>query len=200
MRWAHRLSDPGRVPRAVLDTDILFSRVLHDLFGRLALRLRLFDLLWSDELLAEARRKLIEEKALSAEIAERWVGYVAESFPAGRVELADAPTALNLADLTGDPGDHHVCALAVAGDADYLITRDQGYSQDGLRRHGVEVMAPDNLLCRALDDQPQAVLDVLELEAGEWGGGRPVSALLDAFERAGAADFAGRARAEIAAT
>lgn len=156
MSWALHLSDAGRVLRAVLDTDILFSRVLHDLFGRLALRLELFDLLWSDELLAEAERKLIEEKALSAEAAK------------------------------------------VAGDADYLITRDQGYLPGGLRGHGVEVVAPDDLLCRALGDQPQAVLDVLELQAGEWGGGRPVATLLEAFERAGAAEFAGRARTELA--
>jgi predicted nucleic acid-binding protein len=191
------LSDTERVSRAVLDADILFSRVLHDLFGRLALSLELFDLLWSDELLAEARRKLIEEKALSAEAAERWVGHLVDGFPAGRVEI-DTPMALNLTELTIDPDDHHVCALAVAGDADYLITRDQGYLPDGLRGHGVEVVAPDDLLCRALDDQPQAVLDVLELQAGEWGGGRPVAALLEAFERAGAPDFAGRARAELA--
>lgn len=187
-----------RVSRAVLDADILFSRVLHDLFGRLALTLELFDLLWSDELLAEARRKLIEEKALSAEAAERWVGYVANSFPAGRVEIEDARAGLDFAALTVDPGDHHVCALAVAGNADYLITRDQGYLPDGLDEHGVEVVAPDHLLCRVFDDQPQAVLDVLEVQAGKWGGGRPVSALLEAFERAGAADFAGRARAELA--
>lgn len=191
------MSDTERVSRAVLDADILFSRVLHDLFGRLALSLELFDLLWSDELLAEARRKLIEEKALSAEAAERWVGHLVDGFPAGRVEI-DTPMALNLTELTIDPDDHHVCALAVAGDADYLITRDQGYLPDGLRGHGVEVVAPDDLLCRALDDQPQAVLDVLELQAGEWGGGRPVAALLEAFERAGAPDFAGRARAELA--
>jgi len=182
----------------VLDADIIFSRVLHDLFGRLALSLELFDLLWSDELLAEVRRKLIEEKALHAEVAERWVGYLAESFPAGRVEIADAPAGLNFAELTADPDDHHVCALAVAGNADYLITRDQGYLPDGLRGHGVEVVAPDDLLCRALDDQPQAVLDVLELQAGKWGGGRPVAVLLEAFERAGAAEFAGRARTELA--
>ena len=81
--------------------------------------------------------------------------------------------------------------------ADYLITRDQGYSPDGLREHGVEVVAPDDLLCRVFDDQPQAVLDVLELQAGEWGGGRPVDVLLEAFERAGAAQFSGRARAEL---
>jgi predicted nucleic acid-binding protein len=192
------LSDTERVSRAVLDADILFSRVLHDLFGRLALSLELFDLLWSDELLAEARRKLIEEKALSAEAAERWVGYLADSFPAGRVEIADAPAGLDSAELTADPDDHHVCMLAMAGHADYLITRDQGYSPDGLGEHGVEVVAPDDLLCRVFDDQPQAVLDVLELQAGEWGGGRPVAALLEAFERAGAADFAGRARAELA--
>lgn len=197
MSWARHLSDAGRVPRAVLDTDILFSRVLHDLFGRLALRLELFDLLWSDELLAEAERKLIEEKALSAEAAKRWVGHLVDGFPAGRVEI-DAPTALNLTELTVDPDDHHVCALAVAGDADYLITRDQGYLPDGLRGHGVEVVAPDDLLCRALGDQPQAVLDILELQAGEWGGGRPVATLLEAFERADAVDFAGRARAELA--
>ena len=92
---AHHLSKTRRVPRAVLDTDILFSRVLHDLFGRLALRLRLFDLLWSDELLAEARRKLVEEKTLSAEIAERWVGLLAENSPVGRVEIADAQAGLD---------------------------------------------------------------------------------------------------------
>jgi predicted nucleic acid-binding protein len=182
----------------VLDTDILFSRVLHDLFGRLALQLRRFGLLWSDELLAEAKRKLIEEKALSSAVAERWVGLLAENFPVGRVEIADALDRLDFTALTADPGDHHVCALAVAGNADYLITRDQGYLPDGLRRHGVEVVAPDDLLCRLLDDQPQSVLDVLELQAGEWGGGRPIATLIDAFERAGAAAFAGRARTELA--
>jgi predicted nucleic acid-binding protein len=182
----------------VLDTDIIFSRVLHDLFGRLALLPRRFDLLWSDDLLAEAKGKLIEEKALSSAVAERWVGLLAENFPVGRVEIADALAGLDFAALTVDPGDHHVCALAVAGNADYLITRDQGYLPDGLRRHGVEVVAPDDLLCCALDDQPQAVLDILEFQAGEWGGGRPVSALLEAFERASAPNFAAHARAELA--
>jgi len=182
----------------VLDTDIIFSRVLHDLFGRLALRLRLFDLLWSDDLLSEAKRKLIEEKALSAEIAERWVGYLADSFPAGRVEIAEVPAGLNLAELTADPDDRHICALAVVGGADYLITRDRGYLPEGLHRHGVQVAAPDSVLCPVLDDQPQAIFDVLELQARDWGGGRPLPALLEAFARAGVPDFAARVRSELA--
>jgi hypothetical protein len=36
-------------PRAVLDSDILFSRVLHELMGRVAKRLELLDLAWSEE-------------------------------------------------------------------------------------------------------------------------------------------------------
>jgi hypothetical protein len=45
--------------RAVLDADIIYSRVLHELMGRVADDLRLLDLVWSDDLLAEARSCLL---------------------------------------------------------------------------------------------------------------------------------------------
>jgi len=72
-------------PRAVLDSDIIFSRVLHELIGRLAARLRLLDLFWSEELLAEAKRSLIHRKGLSDVTAQRWVDYLRQNFP--RVDL-----------------------------------------------------------------------------------------------------------------
>lgn len=176
----------------MLDTDVIFSRVLHDLFGRLALRLRLIDLLWSDELLAEAKKTLIEDKGLAANTAERWVDYLRQNFPAGRTEI-DQVT-VDLSQLTTDPDDHHICALAVAGKADYLITHDQGYLAAGLAQHGIEVLTPDAFLGPTFDEQPQAVLHVLELQAQDWGGGRPIDDLLDAIERAQAPQFATRAR------
>jgi hypothetical protein len=43
-------------PRAVLDVDIIYSRVLHDLMGRIARRLRLLDLVWIEDLLAAIER------------------------------------------------------------------------------------------------------------------------------------------------
>lgn len=49
-------------PRAVIDADIIYSRVLHDLMGRVADDLGLPDLVWSQELLAEAKQALIERK------------------------------------------------------------------------------------------------------------------------------------------
>jgi hypothetical protein len=43
-------------PRAVRDADIVYSRVMHELMGRVAKGLELLDLVWSEELLAEMRR------------------------------------------------------------------------------------------------------------------------------------------------
>jgi predicted nucleic acid-binding protein len=190
MPWAPRLSEPHRPPRAVLDTDIIYSRVLHELMGRVASRLRLLDLFWSAELLVEARKALVETKGLAGEIAQRWVDYLPQSFPAGRTEVDDVLGAIDLSSLTTDPGDHHVCALAIAAKADYLFTHDRGYLRDGLREHGIEVAAPDAFLHLAFESQPQGMIDIIELQAATWAGGRPVEDLLAALERAGAAVLA----------
>jgi predicted nucleic acid-binding protein len=163
MRWAHRLSKPDRPPRAILDTDIIYSRVLHELLGRVANELRLLDLFWSEELLAEAKRSLIEKKGLAGEVAQRWVDYLPQSFPAGHTNLDEAP-AVDLASLTTDPADHHVCALAVASGADYLFTHDRGYLREGLRRYGIEVLAPDEFLAPAFEAHARELLD----RDGQW--------------------------------
>jgi len=183
------------IPRAVLDTDVIFSRVLHELFGRLAAEARLMDLLWSDELLDEARRVLVERKPLTRGVADRWVGYLREAFPAGVVDLAAAELTVDPAELTTDPDDAHVCALALAGNADVLLTFDRGYLREALDAHGVEVADPDTYLCAQLDTEPDAVLDALAAQRATWGDGeRTMDELLDAFGRARTSDFAQRVR------
>jgi hypothetical protein len=57
-------------PRAVIDADIIYSRVLHDLMGRVAGDLGLLDLVWSRQLLAEAEQALIKRKGLAEEVAQ----------------------------------------------------------------------------------------------------------------------------------
>lgn len=107
-------------PRAVLDSDILFSRVLHELMGRVAKRLELLDLVWSEELLAEARRSLVEKKGLSEDAAARWVGYLPQNFPNGETDPTGVAASIDLSTLTDDSDDHHVCQLAIASGAAYL--------------------------------------------------------------------------------
>ncbi len=130
-------------PHAVLDTDIIYSRVLHELMGRVARRLRLLDLFWSEELLTEARDTLVEKKGLPNDVAQRWVDYLPQNFPTGHTKIDKALGTTDLSSLTSDTGDHHVCALAIASGADLLFTHDRGYLRDGLHAHGVKVTAPD---------------------------------------------------------
>jgi predicted nucleic acid-binding protein len=182
------------VPRAVLDADVIFSRVLHELMGRLAASARLFDLVWSEELLGEAKSSLIERKGLAAGVAETWVGHMRSEFPGGCVDISAVPEDLDLASMTQDPGDVHVCALAIAGSADLLFTFDRGYLKEPLRRHGVEVPDLDLFLVDRCEEQPQAFMRIVEAQAEIWSGGRPLEELVAAFERANVPSFAATLR------
>lgn len=177
------------LPRAVLDADIIFSRVLHELMGRLGSGARLFDLIWSEELLGEAKASLMEHKGLSDEVAEKWVDHMRREFPNGRVDIAEAPESLDLASLTRDADDVHVCALAIVGNADYLFTFDRGYLSEPLGVHGVDLPDLDEFLVARCEEQPDALLETVERQAAAWDGGHPVDDLLTAFERAGVPRF-----------
>ena len=89
---------PG-LPRAVLDSNVIFSRVLHELLGRCAGQARLLDLIWSDELLAEAKRVLQERKPMPEAAAERWVSLMREAFPDGRVDPSTLASDVDLSAL-----------------------------------------------------------------------------------------------------
>ena len=53
------------------------------------------------------------------------------------------------------------------------------------------MIAPDAILARAFDEQPQLLLAILERQAKIWGN-CPLPDLLDAVDRAGVPDFVGR--------
>lgn len=140
----------------MLDTDVSFSRVLHELFGRIASELRLLTLVWSDELLAEPERVLVERKPVAPAVAARWVGYLREALPDGWVDPAGKASAPDLSRMTSDPSDEHVVRLAIVGGADILIAGDKGYERDGLRRYGIDLQAPDAFLEASFADMPRA--------------------------------------------
>lgn len=94
-----------------------------------------------------------------------------------------------------------MCALAIASDASYLFTHDRGYLADRLAAaHEIEVTDPDTFLATTFESQPQAMLDLLKLQASLWAGGRPIAELLDALERAGAVTLAEMARNSLLET
>ncbi len=106
------------------------------------------------------------------------------------MDPSQAPTDLDLSPLTRDPDDAHVCALAIAGGADLLLTFDRGYLSEPLLHHGVEVPDLDEFLVAQSQGQPEAFRRTIEAQAAVWGEGRSVPELLAAFERANIPRFA----------
>jgi predicted nucleic acid-binding protein len=185
----------GGLPRAVLDTNVIYSRVLHDLIGRIA-NDGFLEVVWSEELLAEAKKVLIENKPVEEAVAERWVNYMRAAFPDGEVDIAALQDGLDLSHFTKDPADEHVCALALAANAAYLFTFDDGFYSPALSEYSISVESPDEFLTSTLAENPRAIGRLVEAQADDWGG-RQVDDLLDALERAKVPNFVARAREEL---
>jgi predicted nucleic acid-binding protein len=134
-------------PKAVLDTNVVFSRVLRELLGRAATTGDLLEFLWSKELVQETIRVLMEDKDLDREHAGMWVGLMTDAFPAGRVDISKIPSDLDLSALTSDEDDQHICALAVAGGANYIFTFDKSFEVEGLE-HSVLMWLSPTCSCR----------------------------------------------------
>jgi predicted nucleic acid-binding protein len=187
------LSNRARLPRAVLDTQVIYSRVLHELLGRLASELRFINLIWSDELLAEAARVLTERKPMDAAVAARWVNYMRVAFPNGKIEITDMDPNVRLDAMTVDIDDQHVCALAIAGEADLLITSDKGYNAAALAKHGIQLVTPDAYLKAPLRTTPTTFLRSLLRRLKHGPAGAPWKNY-DAIERAQANEFVSTVR------
>jgi hypothetical protein len=80
------------------------------------------------------------------------------------------PESVDLSTLASDRGDQHVCALAVAGKAQYLLTFDRGYLSEPFRELGVAVLEPDTFLSTAIDQEPDAFAEraILEAQTATW--------------------------------
>lgn len=179
--------------RAVLDSDVIFSRVLHELLGRLALDLDYFELCWSDDLLAEAERVLRENKKppIHPARAAEWVDLMRRAFPHCRFEIADLPDSVDLEQLTGDPDDYHVAALAVVASADYLFSFDTKFKADGLASYGIVLTRPDDFLLKAFTEAPEEIVQTVHRQLAAWSGGtKTLQDLVEAFYRADAKNFA----------
>lgn len=108
--------------RVFVDTNVWYPVVLADLVLR-SVEFGLFDLVWSEELLGEVERVLVEKKGLHPVKASLFGRQVQRSAPDGRAEPA-AYLPLVAAMTGSDPDDHVHAAAARAGRADVVLTND----------------------------------------------------------------------------
>ncbi|WP_454301517.1 PIN domain-containing protein [Salana multivorans] len=119
----------------------------------------LFQPLWSDRILDEVERNL-PKRGVNPVQAKRRVSSMRRAF--GAEALVDGFDDL-IEQMTCDPKDRHVLAVAVHDEADALVTfNTKDFPVESAEPHGVEILRPDVFLLRLLHQRPAEVIDALE--------------------------------------
>jgi predicted nucleic acid-binding protein len=150
--------------RVVLDTCALLPYPLADLLLRLA-EAEMYEPLWSEEILAEVERNLVEKFGVTPEKAARRVGHMRSAFPNAVVEDYE-----NLIPaMTNHPKDRHVTAAAVRGGAVLIVTADlSDFPPESLSQYDIEAIHPDDFLQDQLDLAPEVTIDCLRQQRSDY--------------------------------
>lgn len=169
--------------RVVLDADVLFRLPVCDTLLRLA-ELELCDPCWSERILDEMVRNLVETDRATEDAARRRARLMGETF-----EAADVPASAIAKlepSMTNDPKDRHVLAAAVAAGAQVIVTCNlSDFPNDACEPFGIEARHPDEFLMNLYELAPDKVRAVVEEQAAALTGPvMTVDEVLDALSDA----------------
>jgi predicted nucleic acid-binding protein len=140
--------------RVVIDACALYPMNMRDTLLRAASE-GYFQLYWSDEILDEMSRNLVENDMMSEAKATGLRQTMEEAFPDAMVIGYEGL----VASMQNDEKDRHVTAAAVKAGAQVIVTsnlRDFKKLPDG-----IEAQSPDDFLCHLFDLQPSAMMELL---------------------------------------
>jgi predicted nucleic acid-binding protein len=171
---------------AFLDTCVLYPAYLCDTLLRLA-ESDGSRPLWSDDVLAELRRNLLE-RGLAPEQVDHRLYQMRRSFPDALVTGYESL----LGGMTNEPKDRHVLAAAVRAGAEVVVTFNlTDFPEQALKPFDITAIHPDEFLLDQLDLYPGLTVEALQQQATSYRR-RPttIAGLLARLERAGVPRFA----------
>jgi predicted nucleic acid-binding protein len=148
---------------AILDACVLFPASLRDTLLRAA-EADLFGVRWSDRILDEVRRNLLERGRMSDFGIERLFGSMRRAFPEAGVSgfetIVDA--------MPNDEKDRHVLAAAVFAHANVIVTHNvRHFPAAALRPLNVEAQTPDQFLRSLFASNPEQMARIIIGQAAE---------------------------------
>jgi len=147
-----------RPMKVVLDANVLFPFSLRDTLLRAAAA-DYFQVYWSERIIEEARRNLVEAGAMTQEQADRLMAAMMEAFPeamvTGHVALIGA--------MKIHEKDRHVAAAAVKAKAQIILTNNLKHFRD--LPEGVDAQSPDDFLQRLFELDPEGMIEILRDQA-----------------------------------
>jgi hypothetical protein len=132
--------------RVFLDACVLFPQTLRDVLLTAA-ESGLYYPLWSDDVLDEVKKNLIEKRGLTADQTARLRHEMTAAFPDSKV-LGYAPL---IASMTNHDGDKHVLAAAVRGNAEVIVTENlRHFPTAACDPYDIRPCSADDFLCDLL--------------------------------------------------
>ena len=137
---------------AIYDSCVLYPFQVRDILMVAALT-RLFTVYWTDAILDDCTRHLIEDNRATPENMRRMVSDMKELFPYATIPLADYESLIPV--MTNHPGDRHVLAAAVSRGVNVIVTNDLGdFPQHALEPYLIDAQAPDVFVQHVIDLEP----------------------------------------------
>src|SRR5688572_21590294 len=99
---------------------------------------------------------------LNAVAIQRTAELMRHHFPAAMIEGYEH----RIADMQNNPGDRHVLAAAVEAGAHMVVTwNTRHFPADACAPYDIEVLTPDDLLCRLWQSYPESIATAISKQA-----------------------------------
>lgn len=147
---------------ALLDANVLWSAPIRDTLLRAA-ELDLFKPLWTTQILEEFSRTFADRRRdISVKQIERLIIQLNAAFPTASVNSYEQL----IHRMTNDPGDRHVLAAAVAGQANVVVTWNLAHFRaTDCTAFDIRAVTPDMFLLELCDEFPAVMLSSIEQAA-----------------------------------
>lgn len=148
------------IPVVLLDANVLFTFALRDTI-LLAAEREMCHVRWSDRILTETRKNLVENGIVRVDQAAHLVREILAAFP-GSLVVGYEPL---VARMTNHPGDRHVAAAALHASADAIVTFNlRHFRPETLAPHGIRAISPDTFLLECLARSPETMIAITEYQ------------------------------------
>jgi predicted nucleic acid-binding protein len=178
----------------VLDACVLIKASLRDTMIR-AYGADLYRLHWSDDILIEVHRNLVENGMTTESGAERLDRALRTVLESAEV-TGYRPL---IPSLTIHPKDRHVLAAAITAAAKRIVTENlRDFPATALEPFDLEAQSPDRFLVDLYNVDAEAMVQIIHEQSQATNRPHlPVTTILDHLERDGAPTFAALIRADL---
>lgn len=141
----------------VLDSCVLYPMYLRDTL-LCAAEAGLYQVRWTDEILAGAFRNLVKDGRMNRIQADRLNQVMNRAFPEALIDMTDDL----LPCMDNDQGDRHVLAAALVGKAEIIVTDNlKHFPKTSLEKFNVVAQSADEFLLSLLDLSGDRLMSVL---------------------------------------